>query len=387
MTLTEDEYKHVRGAMDLKTALKPKPYPQQAPMTIKVKGRSVTSRIEAPSGYGLYQLRSDCGNLAADYRCSIYETRPKCCRTFELGSPACLKLRRDAGLDLDKPVPAFDEPILAVNDRAKVFLAEHSAIFKSGADVAPAPAHLRREAPTIPGLTSAITGDGRWIASLLTSVTTEAWSNPTRCAGWNIGDLANHIVTGLWLVHDVVTAAVEQQSLKDQRTFRGARDAALAALEVALSDIGRDLALLSPSLLSRPVHAADSTLSVSYVVTVLAAELAIHATDLSAATGAKRRLNENAIDAIASALPDWFDDDGTPPLGAAYVLQSDAFELPISWRDGSWHLEAAPDPCRIEGAAEAVLLFALGREDFNPTRLITNDAQRARKFKQFLTGP
>src|SRR5262245_55229157 len=97
MQLTREEHKRHRGTMDLKVVAKPREYPQ------RVADEHDGSLVGLPAGVGLYQLQTGCANLTDDFRCSIYAERPRCCREFELGSLACLKARRKAGLDADKP--------------------------------------------------------------------------------------------------------------------------------------------------------------------------------------------------------------------------------------------------------------------------------------------
>ena len=104
LTLTHDEAYRNRRQMDLRAVVKPKPMPQV--MTIQSEhidesGRRVPvpTQIRLPHYYGFYILQADCGHLTEDNRCDIYETRPRACREYEVGSTACLDARAVFGLD------------------------------------------------------------------------------------------------------------------------------------------------------------------------------------------------------------------------------------------------------------------------------------------------
>src|SRR5689334_25083367 len=85
MLLTREEHKVHSRTMDLKLTVKPRVYPQMVPYE-----NSEREDLRIPAGYGLFELESDCANLTEAGRCSIYATRPQCCRDFAVGSSACL---------------------------------------------------------------------------------------------------------------------------------------------------------------------------------------------------------------------------------------------------------------------------------------------------------
>jgi hypothetical protein len=116
-------------------------------------------------------------------------------------------------------------------------------------------------------------------------------------------------------------------------------------------------------------------------------ELGVHGADLAAALGEERHLQPDVMTAVAHLLPDFVEAASNPPAGAAYVLRSSAFEIHFAWDGKGWVPNAAPDPCVIEGAPEAVLLYALGRTRFDPSALETNRPDDARAFKRYLAGP
>ncbi|HET7740359.1 MAG TPA: YkgJ family cysteine cluster protein, partial [Mycobacterium sp.] len=83
MIMTTEEVERHSPPMDLEVVVKPRRFRQHVP----VEGSQ--RNIEIAAGYGLFELRSGCANLADDNRCSIYSQRPDCCRDFAVGSTAC----------------------------------------------------------------------------------------------------------------------------------------------------------------------------------------------------------------------------------------------------------------------------------------------------------
>ena len=108
--LSSAEYQRHRKAMRLKTLLRPKAQRQEVSVTAgEVQGGSYTAvdtTLSVPAHRGLHVLLSDCGNLEPgnelgrdNLRCGIYDERPTACRSFEVGSPACISTRAKFGLD------------------------------------------------------------------------------------------------------------------------------------------------------------------------------------------------------------------------------------------------------------------------------------------------
>jgi Fe-S-cluster containining protein len=104
MHLTTDEYRRHRGRMNLEVVVKPRNYPQvvNVPREFTQPDGSVQihpKQFHVAAGKGLYKLLDNCGYLGDDDRCTIYETRPGCCRGFEESSEACRVTRLLRGLD------------------------------------------------------------------------------------------------------------------------------------------------------------------------------------------------------------------------------------------------------------------------------------------------
>jgi uncharacterized protein (TIGR03083 family) len=369
MIMTKQEYKRHRRTMDLQVIAEPRAYRQR----VGYEGGSNSageSGLEVPAGHGLFELVSGCANLTPSNRCSIYSTRPGCCRDFAVGSAACLKLRRDAGLDGDDA--AVDEP--ARDSLVDRYLGEGRRSF------APKPLDLAEAR-------KAVGEEAAWIIEHLSGIELRAWSRRTRCTGWDISTLAAHVVGVLQFADAALSAVVEGSTAHAPVEFRTKGTAVIAPLERAAKDVARALAAMSPAGLEREVTIDDITVGVDHLVQVLVMELAVHGCDLADALRVERHLSPVAIRATANVLPDLLDSGDEPVHAASYVLVSDSFAMPFRFRGETWVNEPAEDMCTIEGEAEALLLFALGREPFDAEVLVTKRAVAARAFKRHLQGP
>lgn len=85
--------------------LRPKQYPQKLEQDVHgmkngepVKVRTI---IEVPQNYGAFVLLVDCSNIQPEkgYSCADYPNRPNACKTYQVGSKACLDARAAFGLD------------------------------------------------------------------------------------------------------------------------------------------------------------------------------------------------------------------------------------------------------------------------------------------------
>jgi hypothetical protein len=94
MQLSTDEYETHRGVMDLEVNVAPRPYAQRPPEYLRTMGF-----VEIAANSGVFTLRSDCGYLDEDHRCTIHAMRPRACREFAVASPACVQRRHEIGLD------------------------------------------------------------------------------------------------------------------------------------------------------------------------------------------------------------------------------------------------------------------------------------------------
>ena len=75
-----------------KPAGPPEPYPEDLERWAAEGASAIAGRLLGPGGDACPFLIA-----GADFRCSIYPTRPLVCRHFAAGGSACLELRRQAG--------------------------------------------------------------------------------------------------------------------------------------------------------------------------------------------------------------------------------------------------------------------------------------------------
>jgi uncharacterized protein (TIGR03083 family) len=340
--------------------------------------------LRIPAGFGLYELQSGCANLTDDNLCSIYSERPMCCRDFEMGSPACLRLRREAGLDTHLPPLEEDVPI----ELRPLTEQLTESYFPNLKDEAGAPATATNPEPlALSELRMLVNHETSWISARLAQCDANSWSRRTRCAEWNVGALARHLTTTQRFAAEALHAALEGRSAVAPNAFTGDRKATVRAFDRAARDVVHALSQLPPDRVQGKLRIDDEEVVVEHLLQVLAMELAVHACDLADALGEERHLTSDAMKATANALPDLLDPGPAPKQATSYALRSIAFEIPFTWRGSTWCYEPGADPCRIEGDVEGVLLFALGRQSLEESGLSTNRPEVARGFKRHLSGP
>jgi uncharacterized protein (TIGR03083 family) len=203
-----------------------------------------------------------------------------------------------------------------------------------------------------------------------------------------VADLSAHLVTALQFGRRVLTAAIEGQPAEPPSDFRGTPAATVEAFAAAAVEVDDALARLTPAHVECDVSlGGGEAVAVQHLIEALTMEIVVHGLDLADALGDTRHMTTEAARVIANALPDLLDRSANSPANISYVLRSLVFELPFTGSDNGSRGDPAPDPCWIEGEAEAVLLFALGRVPFNKSSLVTNRPDRARAFKRHFVGP
>ncbi len=128
---TDLEASDFRRDTPLYAHTKPKPYKQDIPVTKIELDRNghpalFQDTMSVPKHHGMYVFLTNCGRLGEpategqeNRLCGQYETRPTACRNFAAGSPACLSIRAQFGLDGHEAIKPLvrDEPIRFVNRR------------------------------------------------------------------------------------------------------------------------------------------------------------------------------------------------------------------------------------------------------------------------------
>ncbi len=386
MLMSADEHKRHSPTMDLNVIVKPARYRRRIRYE-KSEGSTEQRYLDVPSGLGVFELASGCANLDESNRCSVYANRPNCCRDFEMGSPACLKARRDAGLDADQP-PLVDDGrrVLGMTERLVTEFFETTDATHEPSE--PDGVVTVAATPLDPSeVRMLVARETRWIDERVLGADPRAWTRRTRCAEWDIGALTAHLVGVLQFASAALAALIEGRIATPPRDFSGGRDATVEAFACAAQDAQRLLGELPADTARGNVTIDDEEVVVEHLLQVLAMELAVHGCDLGQALGEAHHLGSDGVRAVANALPDLLDQGSPPRKPTSYLLRSMAFEMPFTWRNNAWQHAAGPDPCRIEGDAEALLLYALGREQFDKSQLTSNRPDIARAFKRALRGP
>ncbi len=373
MTLSNLEFQQHRHSIGVKVVIKPRPYLQRfdTPQSWVMENgetRFFQLRGLLPSEHGVYKLEQDCGNLQPDHSCGIYEQRPWACQVFELGSPACLRMRRAAGLDADQP------------DLEDIPLANESA--ETGALSAlpiavPIAIHVASEV---------LAFESEWILSTLQTMEESSWRLPTSCAGWNVGDVVSHLITGQQLVVDVMRSMGGGADVVSRPEFVGDGPECLGSLVEVL----RDVAVAVANVNASPedfVTIDGTTITFGAFTQLTVAELTMHAADIAHALGMDHPMPAAGILASAVALPGLLDHHESTRPNAAYSLRCPEFTLSFSWQNGAWFGEEGRDPCVIEGSAQELISFAYGRVNLDGSGLTTNKRNFAQAFKRYLAGP
>lgn len=177
----------------------------------------------------------------------------------------------------------------------------------------------------------------QWWMEQLGAVPTDAWSNETPCAGWDVRALVNHVVgEDRWTpplmegrtIADV-GSSLDGDLLGDDPVDAG-RTAAIDAIDSVTTRLPLD----------QVVHLSYGEESPSEYVMQLSADHLIHGWDLAAAVGAPRELDANLVDAVAA----WYAEREEMYRGAGIVSerpdvtgQDPTAELLIAFgRDPAW---------------------------------------------------
>jgi uncharacterized protein (TIGR03083 family) len=229
------------------------------------------------------------------------------------------------------------------------------------------------------------------------------WGLPVRCRGWQVTDLAAHLVAaarghaeGLRRAAAGVTepAALTPPADRDPRS-----------LTAALKD-GRDRLLsalgeLPPRALAGAVPLPAGLLPAAVALQIVPLEYGFHRNDLDWALGNPADLGQDIAATLLASLP------GLLPLlaaGSPIHRRGDIPAGPVSYRlaapgarflashDGSAWSVAADDghaavTCEISGGDSPVALFVMGRIDAGHPSLTVTDPGAARAFKRYFPGP
>ena len=229
-----------------------------------------------------------------------------------------------------------------------------------------------------------------WEATIdrLVGMPPEGWSQPTRCEGWTVADLAAHMAWG---------ASFEADGLRRARTAAGGVAQGRTvdpdpgrlpdAVTSAVADLWTEVARAGTTPVPMPYGEIEPELALSIFVM----EAAVHGSDLSAALGHDDRLAGDVVAPIALVLSAFLPVTATgaaqpPPPNTSYLLKGDSVEIPLMHTAGGWAAGAVESPTvTIAGSDSQVLLFALGRRPLVGLT-VTGPRSLAESFKTHLPG-
>lgn len=229
------------------------------------------------------------------------------------------------------------------------------------------------------------------------------WGLPVRCQGWQVTDLAVHLVAASRGHAEGLRRAAA--GVTEPAPLAPPADRDPRSLTAALKD-GRDRLLstfgeLPPRALAGGVPLPAGLLPAAVALQIVPLEYGFHRNDLDWALGNPADLSQDIAATLLASLP------GMLPLlaaGSPIHGRGDIPAGPVSFRlaapgarflashDGSAWSVAADDgrttvTCEISGAASPVALFVMGRIDAGHPSLTVTDPGAARAFKRYFPGP
>jgi uncharacterized protein (TIGR03083 family) len=229
------------------------------------------------------------------------------------------------------------------------------------------------------------------------------WNAPVRCRGWQVTDLAAHLVgasRGQAEGLRRAAAGVTEPARLVPPADRGPRSL-LAALKDGQDRLLSALRELPPRALDGVVPLPFGLVPAAVALQIVPLEYGFHRNDLEWALGHPVALSEDIAATLLGIVP------GLLPMLAAGspVHRPGAIPAePVSFRlvapgarfltshaGNAWSV--APDDghaaatCEISGDSSAVALFVMGRIGADHPSLTVSDVATARAFKQYFPGP
>jgi uncharacterized protein (TIGR03083 family) len=229
------------------------------------------------------------------------------------------------------------------------------------------------------------------------------WGQPVRCQGWQVTDLAAHLVAaarghaeGLRRAGAGVTepAALAPPADRDPRS-----------LTAALKD-GRDRLLpalgeLPPRALAGGVPLPAGLLPAAVALQIVPLEYGFHRNDLEWALGNPADLGQDIAATLLASLPGMLPllaagspihSPGAVPAGpVSFRLATPGARFLASHDRSAWSVAAddghASVTCEISGSDSAVALFVMGRIGAGHPSLTVTDPGAAQAFKRYFPGP
>ncbi|MGB5953766.1 MAG: TIGR03086 family metal-binding protein [Ornithinimicrobium sp.] len=163
-------------------------------------------------------------------------------------------------------------------------------------------------------------------AAAIAAVGEEQWSDPSTCTDWNVRDLVEHLVGGVWLTASVLagegaTGRPDQSEMADH------------ALANAFTEAGgRVVATLAePDVLQRPVRVGMGPVPGVVAAQLCLVETLVHGWDVARSTGADVTFDQGTVQrtldfskAMMSQIPEGrspFAEERHPAAGASPLEQ------------------------------------------------------------------
>lgn len=251
--------------------------------------------------------------------------------------------------------------------------------------------------------TAATERDFDAIISRMDGLAGRDWSAPVRCAGWQVTDLAVHII-----------GASRGQAEGLRRAAAGVSDvtrldppkeheprALLAALKDGQSQLLSALRELPGQALDGVVPLPFGLLPAAVALQIVPLEYGFHRNDLEWALGNQVPLSDDVASTLLGIVPGLLpmlaggtpvSAAGTPPLGpTTFRLVTPGTRLLAAYDGSAWSVGPDDDrdlaACAISGGDSSVALFIMGRIGAGHPGLAVSDADAAGAFKRYFPGP
>jgi len=254
------------------------------------------------------------------------------------------------------------------------------------------------------------------IIDVLDGLADAGWNTPVRCRGWQVTDLAAHLVGASRGQAEGLSRAARAQAEGPSRADRAAgsngpvrlalpSDREPRSLLAALKD-GQDRLLSAlrefpPAALTDVVPLPFGLLPAAVALQIVPLEYGFHRNDLEWALGDPVALGQDISAALLGAVPGLLPmlaagspvhTPGTKPAEpVSFRLASPGFRFLASYAGGTWSVGAddghATATYEISGANSPVALFVMGRIGAAHPDLTVSDLGAARAFKQYFPGP
>lgn len=241
------------------------------------------------------------------------------------------------------------------------------------------------------------------IIDLLDGLADAGWGLPVRCGGWQVTDLAAHLVGACRGQAEGLRRAAAGDTEPARVALPADRDP--GSLTAALKD-GRDgllsaLAELPPRALEGGVPIPAGLLPAAVALQIVPLEYGFHRNDLEWALGNPADLGQDISATLLGMVPGMLPmlaagspvhSPGAVPAGpVSFRLATPAARFLASHDGSAWSVAAddghAAVTCEISGGDSPVALFVMGRIDAGHPGLTVTDPGAARAFKRYFPGP